>query len=204
MVLVAAMRAALALSLALSLAPAVTHADPVDPRVALLERDALHARVWYWGFTSAYALAAVGQTVLALALDDPGLQADFAVGAGSAWLAVGGMIISPIPNVWRAEADLRRTGNLDAAVARAAEAETTARAWYNHALVGVVAVSAGLVLWLGYDRPISGAINFAENLVVGEANLLLMPQRARGARDRAAVAWRLAPGPLGASLVGVW
>jgi len=198
------MRAALALSFALSLAPFAAQADPIDPRVALLDRDARHARIWFWGFTAAYALSAAAQTTLALVLDDPGLRIDAAVRASTSFLAVGGMIISPIPNVWRAADDAHRTGDVAAAMSRAARAETRASAWYNHLLVGVVAITGGMVLWLGYDRPVSGAIVFGTSVVVGEANLLTLPTRAMRWRDRPAVSWHLAPSLNGVQLVGVW
>ncbi len=205
------MRAVSALCLALAVAPAAALADPpapvaapvVDPRLDLLERDATHARVWFWGFTSAYAVAAVAQTTLALALADPGLRIDAAVGAGCATLALAGMVITPVPRVWRAAADARRTGNVDAAMLAAANAETAGRAWYNHLLVGVVSVTAGLILWVGYDRPVSAAITFAQDVIVGELNLLLIPTRAARHR-RSAVAWAIAPSLNGASLVGAW
>lgn len=210
-------RAASALCLALVAAPLAAHADPpvtpdapaVDPRLDLLERDALHAKIWFWGFTSAYALAAVAQTTFALVVDESltsdadGLRVDSAVGAASAWLALGGMIISPIPRVWRAATSARNGGSLDAAITAAADAENQGRAWYNHVLVGVVSVAAGLTLWLGYDRPISAAITFAENALIGELNLLLIPTRSANHR-RSAVAWSFAPSVNGASLVGVW
>jgi hypothetical protein len=198
------MRVAAALSLALTAVPLAAHADPVDPRVALLDRDATHARIWYWGFTAAYSISAVGQTTLALALADPGLRIDAAVVAGTSFLAVGGMIISPIPNVWRAAADAHRTGDVAAAITRAADAEARGRAWYNHLLVGVVAVASGLVLWVGYDRPVSAALSFGTAVVVGELNLLTMPTRAMRWRDRPAVTWQLAPSLNGVQLVGQW
>lgn len=198
------MRAALALSVAITLAPLAAQADPVDPRVALLDRDARHARIWFWSFTAAYSLSAAAQTTLALALDDPGLRIDAAVRAGTSFLAVGGMIISPIPNVWRAADDAHRTGDVDAAMARAARAETTARAWFNHLLVGVVAITGGMVLWVGYDRPVSGAIVFGTSVIVGEANLLTRPTLAMRWRDRPAVSWHLSPSLNGVQLVGMW
>lgn len=202
------MRAAPALCLALLASPLTARADPpaasaVDPRLDLLERDATHARVWFWGFTAAYALAAVAQTTFALLVDDDGLRVDAVVGAASSALGVGGMIISPVPRVWRAANRARAGGDLDLAIAEAAEAERQGRAWYNHVLVGVVSVAAGLTLWLGYDRPVSAIINFAEDLVIGELNLFLIPTRSMSHR-RGAVAWSLAPSLNGASLVGVW
>ncbi len=213
------MRAAPTLCLALAVAPVTALADPpataapvvvapapapvIDPRLDLLDRDATHARIWFWGFTSAYAIAAVAETTLALALEDPGLRIDAAVGAGCAALAVAGMVITPVPRVWRAAADARRTGNIDAAMVAAADAENSARAWYNHVLVGVVSVASGLILWVGYDRPVSAAITFAQDVIVGEANLLLIPTRAARHRN-SAIAWSLAPSLNGAALVGVW
>lgn len=206
------MRAAPALCLALLAAPLPARADPpsaaapstaVDPRLDLLERDATHARVWFWGFTAAYSLAAVAQTTFALLVDDDGLRVDAIVGAASSALGVGGMIISPVPRVWRAASRARAGGDLDLALTEAAEAERQGRAWYNHALVGVVSVAAGLTLWLGYDRPVSAIITFAEDLVIGELNLFLIPTRSMNHR-RSAVAWSLAPSLNGASLIAVW
>lgn len=198
------MRAALPIALALSVAPLAARADPVDPRLALLDRDATHARVWFWSFTAVYSIAAVGQGALALALEDPGLRIDAAVSAGSSLLAVGGMIISPVPNVWRAADDAHRTGDLAAAITRAANAEHQARAWYNHLLVGVVAITGGVILWAGFDRPVSAAISFGTSVLVGELNLLTIPTRASGWRDPAAVTWRFAPSLHGVQLVGTW
>lgn len=204
MVLVGAMRAVIALSLALSAAPLVAQADPVDPRLALLDRDASQARLWFWGFTSIYSVSAVAQTTLALALDDPGLRIDAAVGAVSSWLGVAGMFITPVPRVWRAAEEARRTGDLDGAIARAAEAETAARAWYNHVGVAVVAVTAGLVLWIGYDRPLSAALAFGSDVLGGELSILTIPTRATRWRDRPVARWQLAPSLQGVQIVGVW
>lgn len=202
-------RATAALALTLALAETVTPccacADPVtDPRVVLLERDATQARVWWWGFTIGYSVAGVAQTVMALALDDEGLRIDAAVGAVSTWLGVGGMLLSPIPAVWRAADDARRTGRVDEALARAADAEATGRAWYNHAACVVVALAAGAVLWWGYDRPGSAALNATANLVVGEVNLWTQPARALHLRDRAGLHVHLAPSLNGLQLVGTW
>lgn len=193
----------LALGLALTMAATSAHGDPPDPRITLLERDATHARIWWWGFTLTYAVVASAETVLALTLEDPGLRIDAAVGAGSAWLGVGGMIISPIPNVWRANEASRTTASFDASFARAVKAETDGRAWYNHAACAAVALAAGAILWIGYDRPGSAIFNFASNLVVGEVNLFTQPGRAMRYRDRP-LALRVAPMLNGVQLVGAW
>lgn len=199
-----AMRAVIALSLALSAAPLSAHADPVDPRLALLDSDASQARLWFWGFTSIYSVSAVVQTTLALALDDPGLRVDATVGAASSWLGIAGMLITPVPRVWRAAEEAHRTGNVDVAIARAAEAETAARAWYNHVGVGLVAVVSGLVLWIGYDRPISAALAFGSDLIGGELSILTIPTRSARWRDRPVARWQLAPSLNGLQIVGAW
>ena len=193
-----------ALCLASTLAARAAHADPPDARVALLERDATHALVWWTGFTVGYTASAVAQTSLALSLDDPGLRIDAVVGSVSSWLGVGGMLISPIPRVWRAASEARRTGRIDEALALAANAEREARAWHNHMLCAIVAVAAGGVLWLGYDRPATGALNAGLNLVVGEINLYTQPRRAYNARNDARVAWQFAPTLNGVQVVGAW
>lgn len=183
-------------------APAVAHAQ--DARVELLERDAAHARLWWWGFTAVYAAAGIVQTVMSFTVDDPGLRVDSAVGAASTWIGVAGMFISPIPAVWQAAERARVTGRYDVALARAAEAEADARAWYNHAACVAVALGAGAILWFGYDRPESAAINAAGNLLVGELNLLTQPRRALSYRERASARWQLLPGLGGAQLAVRW
>lgn len=193
-----------ALCLASTLAARSAQADPPDPRVALLDRDATHALVWWTGFTVGYTASAVTQTTLALSLTDEGDRIDATVRAASSWLAVGGMIISPIPRVWRAAAEAGRTGRIDAALTLAANAEAEGRAWYNHMLCGIVALAAGGVLWLGYDRPVPAALTAGLNLVVGEANIFTKPRRAYNARNDARVAWQLAPTLNGVQIVGAW
>lgn len=175
-----------------------------DARAELLERDAAHARLWWWSFTAVYAAAGIVQTVMSFTVDDAGLRVDSAVGAASTWLGVAGMFISPIPAVWQAADRARETGRYDLALARAAEAEADARAWYNHAACVVVALGAGAVLWFGYDRPESAAINAAGNLLVGELNLLTQPRRALSYREHGTARWQLMPGLGGAQLAVRW
>jgi len=193
-----------ALCLASTLAARPALADPPDPRVTILDRDATHALVWWTGFTVAYTASAVTQTSLALTLTDEGDRIDATVRAASSWLGVGGMLISPMPRVWRAAAEANRTGRLDAALALTASAEADGLAWYNHMLCGIVALTAGGVLWLGYDRPVSAAITLGLNFTVGELNLFTQPRRSLSARNDARVAWQLAPTLNGVQVVGAW
>lgn len=189
------MRAAVtsAIAAAFALATSPLRADPLPSAREVLEADALHARYWWVGYTSVYSAAALAQTGIALTAYTEGERVDYLVGAASSWLGVGGMLLSTIPRVERAAAEARRTGRWDEGLARAAEAESLAFAWYNHLACAAVAVAAGAVLWLGYDRPGPAALNFASNLVIGEINLFTAPRRAMRRRARAAQGWRVAP-----------
>lgn len=195
-------RACAALALSATLASSVASADP---RAELLERDAAHAELWWVGFTGVYAAAALVQTGLALGAADPDDRVDQIVGAASAWLGVGSqLVLSPIPEVWRASTFARRTGRLDEALSRAVRAESEARAWYNHAACTAVAIAAGATLWIGFDHVTMAIVNAASNLVVGELNLFTQPARALRSAQRGGVAWRLAPTANGVAWVAVW
>ncbi len=199
------MRAGLALSLVLvPFAAQCDPGDPVDPRIALLDRDARHARLWFGSFAAGYSVSAVTQTTLAITADDPGQRIDATVRAGTSLLALGGMMLSPIPDIWRAADEAHRTADVSAALRRAAQAEERARAWYNHLRIGVVAVTAGLLLWVGYDRPVSAAITLGTSVVVGEANMLTRPTRALRWRALPSASWHLVPSLHGLQLAGVW
>ncbi|MFO0652222.1 MAG: hypothetical protein U0326_38745 [Polyangiales bacterium] len=195
-------RARTALALSAALAADVARADP---RAELLDRDAAHAELWWVSFTGVYTAAALVQTGLALGATNADDRVDQIVGAASAWLGVGSqLVLSPIPEVWRASTYARRTGRLDEALSRALRAESEARAWYNHAACTAVAIAAGATLWLGFDHVETAILNAASNLVIGELNLFTQPARVLRNAQRGGVAWRLAPMTNGVSWVAVW
>lgn len=161
---------------------ALVAAGPDDP--ALLADDARHARLWWWGFTGAYLAGGAVHGVIAATTDDRGKRADNLVGAASSALGVGGMLLlSPIPEVWAADDEARRTGAYGPALSRAAEAEAEGFHWLNHVACVAVAVGSGLVLWLGYDRPGPAAFTAGTNLAIGELNLWTQPSRALDRRE---------------------
>jgi hypothetical protein len=191
---------------ALALAALVASgAASADPRVEALERDAAHAEYWWLGFTGVYTAAALVQTGLALGATSDDDRVDQLVGAASAWLGVGSQVVlSPMPEVWRASTFARRTGRLDEALSRAARAESEGRAWYNHAACVAVALAAGATLWLGFDHPGAAAFNAASDLVIGELNLWTQPTRALRLGAARSLTWRLAPTGNGVAWVAVW
>ncbi|MFO0626163.1 MAG: hypothetical protein U0325_11155 [Polyangiales bacterium] len=188
-----------AVCLALALRGAAGWSDPTARE--LVEADAAHAQFWWSGFIGVYSAFAITRTGLALATSDPDERVDHAVDAATAWLGVGSMVISTIPRVWRARDEAARTGRWDLALARAAEAETAALAWWNHAACVAVALASGAVLWLGYDHPTQAAVSTAMNLLVGEVNLWTAPRRSMRAAARPR-AWTITPA--GAGLVLRW
>ena len=188
--------------IALTLFATCAEADPRADRLAL---DAAHAEYWWAGFTAVYTASALVQTGLALGVTDEGDRVDAIVNAASSWLGVGGQVVlSPIPEVWRAHSDVLHGRSLKRALSRAATAEGEGRAWYNHAACAAVAVGAGATLWLAFDRPESAALTFATNLVVGEINLFTQPSRVMRDRASNAVAWSLVPTANGAAWIAVW
>ncbi len=176
-----------------------------DPRAERLALDAAHAEYWWAGFTGVYTASALVQTGLALGATDEGDRVDAIVNAASSWLGVGGQVVlSPIPQVWRAHSDALHGRSLELSLARAAQAEAEGRAWYNHAACAAVALGAGATLWLAFDRPESAALTFATNLVVGELNLFTQPSRVMRDRASTTVAWSVVPTAHGAAWVAVW
>ena len=173
-------------------------ADP--PARSLVEADAQQTELWRAGFLGVYTAALAMQSGFALAARDEGRRVDALVAATSAALGVGSMVITPMGRVPSLVDEARRTGDWDRAALRIAEAESLATAWYNHLLCAAVAVTAGAVLWLGFDRPGTAAFSFASSLVAGELNLWLIPRRAM--RRRAAQTWHVAP--TGSGLVVTW
>ncbi len=180
-------------------------ADPIDPRLDLLDRDAAHARTWWWTFTLSYAAIATAQTTLAITVDTPTFaRVDSIVGAVDTWLGFGGMLIGPIPRVWRAAADAHRTGDVASALTRAADAEAEARGWWNHVLAAAVGLGSGAVLLWGYDRPVPAALSAASGIVVGELNLWTTPARVLHLRDHGMLTASFVPVPGGLGVAGAW
>ncbi|MFO0630373.1 MAG: hypothetical protein U0325_32755 [Polyangiales bacterium] len=192
------MRVRKALVLGIFTVTAVAHADP-SPR-ALVEADADHMQQWWSGFMGVYTAALVTQTGLALSARDEGARVDAVVSATTAALGVGSLVITPLHRLPSIRDEARRTGDWSTALTRAADAERSAFAWYNHVACAVVGLTAGAILWLGYNRPETAVFSLASSVVVGELNLWLMPRRSL----RRSVSRAFNVAPTGTGLVVTW
>jgi hypothetical protein len=187
-----------ALVLGIITATAVSRADP-SPR-ELVEADANHMQLWWSGFMGVYTAALVTQSGLALSARDEGARVDAVVSVATAALGVGSLVITPLHRLATLRDEARRTGDWSTALTRAAEAERSAFAWYNHVACVVVGLTAGAILWLGFDRPETAAFSLASSVVVGELNLWLMPRRSL----HRSVSRAFNVAPTGTGLVVTW
>ncbi len=192
------MRVRGALVLGIITATTVAAADP-SPR-ELVEADAHHMQLWWSGFMGVYTAALVTQSGLALSARDEGPRVDAVVSVATGALGVGSLIITPLHRLATIRDEARRTGDWSTALTRAAEAERRAFAWYNHVACVVVGLTAGAILWLGFDRPATAAFSLASSVVVGELNLWLMPRRSL--RRSASRAFNIAP--TGTGFIVTW
>lgn len=154
---------------------------------AQAESGAPAAARWLWGWLAAYAVLAVGQGVIALAIEAEEVRWPAVVGGVSSLLGVGSMLISPVrthrlPERLRVLAPLTGRARLRAVereIWRAAEGEEQQRNLVSHALGWGAALGGGLVLWLGFDQLVSGVLNVVASVGVSELELALAPTSAR-------------------------
>jgi hypothetical protein len=181
-----------------------------DTIVANLDEGEGSARLWWWGWTSAFGALVVGEGVVALAARDPGTRTDAVVGLAGSVLGVGAMLFTS-----RAAFTYRkRLASLDAStpalrLARlreaeriqdaAADDEESGRSWFAHVGGDVVTLAGSFVLWAGYHRYSSGWLNLVGGTIVTEAQILTRPTAAIKAR-RAYRGWTFHPTFGGASL----
>ena len=193
------------------------------------------ANCWWVAWYSAYAGLTVGQAALALGLSDQGLRIDMAVGALTT--SLGALTLGAFPLEARfaaarlralpestPEQRQRKLGEAEGILRAAAEDEQLGISWVSHVLGNGVALVSGIVLAVAYDRPTSGAINFAAGVLLTEVQILTQPTQAiddwhqykrhgpavteepdQGAahRDRG-VRWVIVPQLGGAAIAGSW
>jgi hypothetical protein len=154
----------------------------VEPHVPAAAR-------WWWGWLATYAALTVGQVVIALAVERDETRWPYIVGAVSAALGAGGIVISEV-KTHRLSARFRELGPLtgnarlravEREVARAADGEDEARNLLSHALGWGCALGEGLVLWLGFDQLVDGLVSLAEGVAVSELQIAMTPTSARDA-----------------------
>ncbi|MBI3199936.1 MAG: hypothetical protein HYZ29_00250 [Myxococcales bacterium] len=215
---------ALCVALMLVVSPALaTEEGRVGERyrfiLAELEQGEGNAALWWNGWTFGFAAATVGQTVLALAVDDRGWRIDNAVGAATSGLGAIGTALEPRTPI-TAAADLRamdastpaaralRLRRAEQLLRDAAQEELDGRSWFPHVAGAATTLAASAVLWYGYDRYSSGWLNLLGGTLVTELQIASRPtaavrayrayyQRHAGAAALAPRTWWIRPQGLG-------
>jgi hypothetical protein len=193
-----------------------------------LESGTVAADRWWYGWYIGWTTLTAGEVVFALAATDRGFRVDSAVGAVSCSLGV--IPLGFLPFVPRtAAASLRTLPGSTAEERRrklvvgenllrkSAEKEALGRSWLTHALGISVSIGAGLVLGLGYKRPVTGIINTVTGIALTEAQIFTQPTAAIGAwkayglgKFEAPVAaataprWTIVPQPTGIGLAAIF
>lgn len=154
-----------------------------------LESGTVAADRWWYGWYAGWSALTVGEVVFALAATDRGFRVDSAVGAVSCSLGV--IPLGFLPFVPRtAAASLRTLPGTSPAERRrklaagehllrsAADTEALGRSWLTHTLGISVSIAAGLVLALGYERPVTGTINALTGVALTELQIFTQPTAA--------------------------
>lgn len=197
-------------------------AQDVEARLAFIEarlrHDGRRARQWSWAFGGSYAAIAVGSVIAAPQIKDVASRPDLYVGAGSALIGLGLIVVAPLQvmrdsdalaaHVAGAGPDVDRCRLLavaEARLVRDARSEAFGRGWLIQSGNALLGVAAALILGFGYRRWVSGVINGVASIAVGELMILTQPiglvrdlrsYRAgdlRPPRTRRRARWSLAP-----------
>jgi len=155
-----------------------------------LAREAPRARTWSTAWGVGYGILTGAQLALVPFFDDPGMQADLVVGAGSSAIGLAALLIVPLAVIrdqQELEASLEKSGappdpcaqlaQAEDLLIRDAASEAEGVGWLMHGANGVLALGVGLILGLGYDRWESGAINAAASFAIGEVMIFTQPNR---------------------------
>jgi hypothetical protein len=166
-------------------------------RIRLMFEKGKPASDWWWtGWLAGYGVATVAQGAVGLTTDDPDTREDMALGAATTLLGVLGQVVSPMVSSSAParfsemrestpEERLLKLTRAEDLLKRCAGREREGRSWKMHALTGAVNLTGGLVVWLGFKRTAGeGALNFALNTLVTEAQIWTQPVRA--VRDKEA------------------
>ncbi len=175
----------------------VASAHPAtDASAAALALDRRDARIWYFGWSSAFAVALGVRLPMALLADDPGVRADSRVGAVTAGVGLLATLLQPPVGLFARTVE-------DADVEATAADERRGRAWFAHVPGIALNLGAGAFLWLHEDRPVPGAISAAIGLAVTELQIFTRPRRVLDATEPS-VRITVLPTGTGVTIVGVF
>ena len=167
----------------------------VSRRLAFVEtrlaNGTAKANLWWNSAYYGWMALTTGQFVFALATSNEGTRKDMAVGAAASTLALIPLGVLPFParTAWR---DLSRVSGGSSAEKRrkpvfaehllesAAKDEKLRRSWVNHATSIGVSIGVGVLLGVGYDRPMSGLLNALGGIALSEIQIWSTPTAAIG------------------------
>lgn len=144
--------------------------------------------VWFYGWEG----LTMAQFAWALTTKDSGTRIDMAIGAASSTLGVLPLGLLPFP-AKTAPQDLAKfaanTPNTPTArrqklifaehlLHAAADDEILRRSWVNHAVSIGVSIGVGLILAVGYERPIPGLFNTIGGIALSELQIFTQPTAA--------------------------
>ncbi len=180
-----------------------------------LDRAQGPARLWYFGWVSAYSAGLAARTTLAFASDDAGVRLDSRVGAVTIGIGLGvtlaltprslfaGDRLRGAPAATLVESCLKvRLG--ESLLAEAAFWERAGKSWVAHVAGIAVNVGAGLYLGLGAQRWASGLLAIAGGVTVTELKILTQPTTASRALEADTPTVTLGLLPLGVALSGTF
>jgi hypothetical protein len=167
----------------------------VSQRIAFIEsrlsRGAGAANLWWNSWYYGWTALSMGQFVWAIATPNKDTRTDMAVGAAASTLGVIplGVLAFPARTAPRDLARVpasspqerrRKLAFAEHLLEAAAKDEKLRRSWVNHATSIGVSIGVGLVLGVGYGRPVPGLINALGGIALSELQIWTMPTAAIG------------------------
>ncbi len=154
-----------------------------------LERATPSACLWWSAWYYGYIAVTLGQASVALAVKDPGLRTDSAVGAAFASLGVVGLGVFDFPPR-HAAATLRalpagtpaerrrKLARAEGLLSAGARSEVAGRSWVAHVAGTAVTLTSTLVLALAYKRVVSSIVTLVSGVAITEAQIFTRPTAA--------------------------
>jgi hypothetical protein len=163
--------------------------ERIDYIQGILDEGETRAQVWWYGWLAFNAGVTVGQGAYYFMSTEADVKEDMAVGAVQGFIATVGMLAVPMvpayaPDELREmpentpEQQQQKLLAAERLLRESAEWEQEGRSWIMHAATFLLGAAGGATIWLAFDRPVDGLINFAATMVIGEIQIFTQPTRA--------------------------